>query len=94
MFTQSDSGGNEEWFKLKEGRYRLDVRRKFFPQRVARQWHSCAEKLWCPIPGRTQGQAGWGPGKPELVGGSPAHSRGWGSVGLELPSNPNHSVIL
>ena len=33
-------------------------------------------------------------GQPELVGGSPAHSRGWGWVGFEIPSNPNHSVIL
>ena len=52
------------------------------------------EKLWCPIPGGAQGQVGWGPGQPELVGGSPAHGRGWGWVGFELPSNPNHSVIL
>jgi len=25
-------------------------------------------KLWCPIPGGAQGQVGWGPGQPELVG--------------------------
>ena len=30
----------------------------------------------CPISGGIQGQVGWGPGQPELVGGSPAH--GWG----------------
>jgi len=30
----------------------------------------------CPIPGGIQGQAGWGPGQPDLVGGSPAHGRG------------------
>ena len=24
---------------------------KFFTQRVVRRWHSCPEKLWCPIPG-------------------------------------------
>ena len=41
-----------------------------------------------------QGQVGLGPGQPELVGGSPAHSRFWGSVGFEVPSNPNHSVVL
>ena len=28
----------------------------------------CPEKLWCPIPGGAQGQVGWGPGQPELVG--------------------------
>ena len=64
-----------------------------FPEGVVRRWHSCPEKLWCPIPGGAQGQVGWGPGQPELVGGSPAHGTGWGGVGCELPSNPNHSVI-
>ncbi|MEQ5253619.1 hypothetical protein, partial [Escherichia coli] len=28
------------------------------------------------VPGGAQGQVGWGPGQPELVGGSPAHGRG------------------
>jgi len=65
-------------FKLRKGRFMLDVRKKFFTQRVVRRWHSCPEKLWCPIPGGAQGQGGWGPGQPELVGGSPAHGRGRG----------------
>jgi len=55
-------------FKLIEGRFRLDVRRKFFIERAVRCWHSSPEKLWCSIPGGTQGQVGWGPGQPELVG--------------------------
>jgi len=41
-------------------------------------WHSCPEKLWCPIPGGSQGQVGCGPGHPELLGGSPTHGTGLG----------------
>jgi len=55
---------------------RLDVRRKLLPQRALRRWYGCPEKLWCPIPGDTQGQVGWSPGQPELVGGSPAQGTG------------------
>lgn len=29
----------------------------------------------CSIPGEVQGQAGWGPEKPELVSGNSAHGR-------------------
>ena len=35
----------------------------------------------CPIPGGTQGQAGWGPGQPELLDGT-AHGRELGLSGL------------
>jgi len=54
----------------------------FLTQRAVRPWHSCSEKLWCPISGAVQGQVGWGPGQAELVGGSPAHGRGLELSGL------------
>ena len=56
-------------FKLKEVRFRLDVRVKFFALRVVRCWNSCPERLWMPpsIPGGVQGQVGWDPGQPGLV---------------------------
>lgn len=41
----------------------------------------------CPGPGGVQGQPG-------LVGGDPAHGRGWDWVGSEVPSNPTHALIL
>ena len=53
-------------FKLKEGRFRLDVRNAFFNQRAVRSWICCPESCGCPIPGSAQGHH-WGPGQPELV---------------------------
>lgn len=34
----------------------------------------------CPIPRSLQGQAGWGHGQPDLMGGIPAHGGGVGTV--------------
>ena len=36
--------------KLKEGRFRLDVRGKCFTRRLVRCWNSCPERLWMPRP--------------------------------------------
>ena len=40
VFIWVDSGRKREnTFKLKEGRFGLDARKKFFTQRVVRHWH-------------------------------------------------------
>ena len=55
-------------FKLKEGRFGLDIRGKFFTVRVVRCWNSCPERLWMPRPslevfkarlGGALGSLGW-----------------------------------
>ena len=47
-----------------------------------------------PIPGAVQGQAGWGPGQPELVGGTLPTAAGWNWTDLKIPSSPRHYMIL
>ena len=58
-----------------------------------RCWHSCLEKLWCPIPGHAEGQVGWGPGQLSCWG-QPCPWHGVALGGLWGLSKPSHSMIL
>ena len=63
-------------FKLKGGRFRLDVRRKHFCYEGGETLECIAQRGGrCPMPGNIQGQVGWGSEQPDLVEDVPIHCR-------------------
>ena len=80
-------------FKLKESRFRLGIRKKFFTVRAVRHWHSCPDSVGAPFleafKARLDGALGslswWAVALP-MAGG-------WGWVGFVVPSNSNPSIL-
>ena len=59
----------------RQGRFRLDLRRNFFPREAGEALEQVAQGgCGCRIPGGIQGQAGVGTGHFGLVAGNTAHS--------------------
>jgi len=68
-------------FKVQEGRFRLDIRKKFFYDEGSEALDHVARRGGrCPILGNIQGQVGRGSEQPGLVEDGHAHGRG---VGLD-----------
>jgi len=61
-------------FKVQEGRFKLDAKKKFFTQRVVRRWHRPIEKLWMPHPWRWPRPGGMGLWAVRC-GGGPQHPK-------------------
>jgi len=64
-------------FKLKGGRFIVDIRRKFSYNKDGETLEQVLQRGGrCPIPGSSQGQVGWDSEQPGLVEDAPAHCRG------------------
>ena len=82
-------------FKLKEGRFRSDMRKKFFTLRVVRPWHSFPSEV-AGAPSLETSKARLDRALSSLIRleMSLLTAGGWAPWPLKVPSSPKHSVFL
>ena len=85
-------------YKLEEGRFRLDIRKKFFTARVVRHWNRLP-RVFVDTPSLEASKARLDGALSNLVWRevSLPITGGWNEMILKVPSNPNpfhDSVIL
>lgn len=78
LFTRAYSDRTRgNGFKLKEGRFRVDIWKKLLTVRVVRYWNRLSREVVDASSLEVfQDQTGWGFGQSGLVGGVPVHGRG------------------
>jgi len=82
-------------FKLKEGRFRLDIRKAFSTMRVVRHWHRLPRKV-VAAPSREVPNASLDRALSNLVWWevSLPMAGSWNYVIFKVHSNPNHSITI
>jgi len=95
IFTRAGNDGTRgDGFKLKEGRFRSDVRKKFFTTRMVRPWNRLPREA-VDMPSLEMFKAGLDGALSNLVWQkvSLPMAGGRNEMTYKVPSNPNHSMI-
>lgn len=78
--------------KSEDGKFSLDIQKRFSTVRLVRHWHRLPRGCGCPNSGSVQSQAAERLELPGLVGSVPAHGREVGT-GRSLRSLPTLNIL-